>query len=144
MPVSHSYQNTLPCNTLGRGAPRQGSQWAFLLPQMMGGSLRSTGMVMGLRGQLPMATQAGLSGPAPPMATTSRYPNPGPIQRPPSSQGTATTASHRTSRGGPSQGPPQPPQPTQRTSNPPSSAQQAKLRADALSTTQAFFNRDGE
>lgn len=100
-------------------------------------------MVMGLRGQLPMATQSGLSGPAPPMATSNRYPNPGPIQRPPASQGTGSTTSHRSSRGQ-SQGQQQQTQTQQRTSNPPSSAQQAKLRADALSTTQAFFNRDGE
>lgn len=109
--------------------------------QMMAGSLRSSGMVMSLRGQLPMATQSGLSGPTPPMATNNRYPNPGPIQRPPASQGTGSNTSHRSSRGQ-SQGQQQQTQTQQRTSNPPSSAQQAKLRADALSTTQAFFNRD--
>lgn len=100
-------------------------------------------MVMGLRGQLPMASQSGLSGPAPPMATSTRYTNPGPIQRPPASQGSNNSSSHRSNRGQ-SQGQQQQQPTQQRSSNPPSSAQQAKLRADALSTTQAFFNRDGE
>lgn len=106
--------------------------------QMMGGNLRSSGMVMGLRSQLPMGTQT-LSGQSPGMTSSSRYPNPGPIQRPPASQNTGSSSSHRGGRGQ-SQGQQQ--QSQQRTSNPPSSAQQAKLRADALSTTQAFFSRE--
>lgn len=115
--------------------------------QMMSGSLRTSGMVMGLRGQLPMGSQSGsLGGPTAGMGgatTSSRYPNPGPIQRPPASQGPGASTSHRGGRGQ-SQGQQQQPQQQtqQRSSNPPSSAQQAKLRADALSTTQAFFNRD--
>ncbi|XP_066984254.1 protein PRRC2C-like isoform X4 [Macrobrachium rosenbergii] len=114
--------------------------------QMMSGSLRSSGMVMGLRGQLPMGSQSGgLGGPAAGMGgTSSRFSNPGPIQRPPASQGPGANSSHRSGRGQ-SQGQQQQQQQQQtqqRSSNPPSSAQQAKLRADALSTTQAFFNRD--
>lgn len=120
---------------------RNASYTAQNASQMMGGSLRSAGMVMGLRGQLPMASQSGLGGPNPTMATSSRYPNPGPIQRPAASQGSGNSNNHRLSRGQ-SQGQQQQQQTQQRTSNPPSSAQQAKLRADALSTTQAFFNRD--
>ncbi|XP_037774925.1 uncharacterized protein LOC119571912 [Penaeus monodon] len=85
-----------------------------------------------------MGTQT-LSGPTPGMASNSRYPNPGPIQRPPAAQGSGSSGSHRGGRGQ-SQGQQQ--QSQQRSSNPPSSAQQAKLRADALSTTQAFFNRE--
>ncbi|KAB7499504.1 hypothetical protein Anas_14128 [Armadillidium nasatum] len=126
-------------------------------PQVAGqmssnGSLRNN-MVIGMRSQLGMTCQNGLgSGPS-----QQRFSCPGPIQRPPSSQNTVaggiTSATsnpvHRPSRSHPHQSSSALHSAAaaaavaaqQRTSNP--SAQQAKLRADALSSSQGFFGRDG-
>ena len=113
--------------------------------QMMGGGLRSSGgVVMGTRGQVPIT---GLGSATPGVPGTTRYPGPGPIQRPPASQqvpipsGTPA-GGHRGPRSQ-TQGQQPSQNQSQRSSNP-SSAQQAKFRAEALSTTQAFFSRDSE
>jgi len=119
--------------------PQQNTQ------QMIRGGLGSSGMVMGLRAGLSMAgQQTGVQGPGAPMNAGARG-FPGPIQRPPASQGPGPSVGSGSHRGG-GRGPPQGQQQQQQrgggSSNPPSSAQQAKLRAEALTTTQAFFNRD--
>lgn len=104
-------------------------------------------MVIGMRSQLGIAGPASLTGGT--MSGRFPGPSPGPIQRPPSAQNaggssTSSNPAHRPGRGHPHQTPSSLHTPSQQRSSNPTSAQQAKLRADALSTTQAFFGRDGE